>query len=92
MMTKVMPICCKNGIHAVVAVTIRPEDYEKAKEVMLFITRSLAGILWRYSGFYASCGSKKELTVLICLCDLKAKRLDFGKIFVNSRADISVFF
>lgn len=34
----------KNGIHTVFAATIRPEDYEKAKEIMLFITKSLADI------------------------------------------------
>lgn len=34
----------QNGIHTVFAATIRPEDYEKAKEIMLFITKSLADI------------------------------------------------
>lgn len=33
----------KNGIHTVFAATIRPEDYEKAKEIMLFITKKLGG-------------------------------------------------
>ncbi|MEI3208791.1 MAG: hypothetical protein V8S84_13605 [Lachnospiraceae bacterium] len=29
----------QNGIHTVFAATIRPEDYEKAKEIMLFIKK-----------------------------------------------------
>ena len=33
----------QNGIHTVFAATIRPEDYEKAKEIMLFITQKLGG-------------------------------------------------
>ena len=33
----------ENEIHAVAAVTIRPEDYEKAKEVMLYIIEKLGG-------------------------------------------------
>ena len=33
----------QNGIHTVFAATIRPEDYEKAKEIMLFITKKLGG-------------------------------------------------
>ena len=32
-----------NGIRTVFAATIRPEDYEKAKEIMLFITQKLGG-------------------------------------------------
>lgn len=32
-----------NGIRTVFAATIRPEDYEKAKEIMLFITKKLGG-------------------------------------------------
>ena len=33
----------QNGIHTVFAATIRPEDYEKAKEIMFFITKKLGG-------------------------------------------------
>ena len=33
----------QNGIHTVFAATIRPEDYEKAKEIMLFITQKRGG-------------------------------------------------
>lgn len=33
----------QNGIHTVFAATIRPEDYEKAKEIMIFITKKLGG-------------------------------------------------
>ncbi len=33
----------QNGIHTVFAATIRPDDYEKAKEIMLFITQKLGG-------------------------------------------------
>ena len=33
----------ENEIHTVAAVTIRPEDYEKAKEVMLYIIEKLGG-------------------------------------------------
>ena len=33
----------QNGIHTVFAATIRPEDYEKAKEIMLFITQKCGG-------------------------------------------------
>ena len=33
----------QNGIHTVFAVTIRPDDYEKAKEIMLFITHKRGG-------------------------------------------------
>ena len=33
----------QNGIHTVFAATIRPEDYEKAKEIMLFITKKCGG-------------------------------------------------
>ena len=33
----------QNGIHTVFAATIRLDDYEKAKEIMLFITQKLGG-------------------------------------------------
>lgn len=33
----------EHEIHTVAAVTIRPDDYEKAKKVMLFITEKLGG-------------------------------------------------
>ena len=33
----------QNGIHTVFAATIRPDDYEKAKEIMLFITKKCGG-------------------------------------------------
>lgn len=33
----------QNGIHTVFAATIRPEDYEKAKEIRFFITKKLGG-------------------------------------------------
>lgn len=33
----------ENEIRTVAAVTIRPEDYEKAKTVMLYITEKLGG-------------------------------------------------
>lgn len=36
----------QNGIHTVFAATIRPEDYEKAKEIMLFITKKLGGYFY----------------------------------------------
>ena len=42
----------QNGIHTVFAATIRPEDYEKAKEIMFFITKKAWWIfLCRYSRF-----------------------------------------
>ena len=46
----------ENEIHTVVAVTIRPEDYEKAKEVMLCITEKLGGYF---------CGDTADFTPVV---------------------------
>lgn len=46
----------ENEIHAVAAVTIRPEDYEKAKEVMLYIIEKLGGYF---------CGDTADFTPVV---------------------------
>lgn len=46
----------KNEIHAVAAVTIRSEDYEKAKEVMLYIIEKLGGYF---------CGDTADFTPVV---------------------------
>lgn len=46
----------ENEIHTVVAVTIRPEDYEKAKEVMLYIIEKLGGYF---------CGDTADFTPVV---------------------------
>ena len=46
----------ENEIHTVAAVTIRPEDYEKAKEVMLCITEKLGGYF---------CGDTADFTPVV---------------------------
>ena len=46
----------ENEIHTVAAVTIRPEDYEKAKEVMLYIIEKLGGYL---------CGDTADFTPVV---------------------------
>lgn len=46
----------ENEIHTVVAVTIRPEDYEKAKEVMLYIIEKLGGYF---------CGDRADFTPVV---------------------------
>ena len=55
-MKKVMHILKENEIHAVAAVTIRPEDYEKAKEVMLYIIEKLGGYF---------CGDTADFTPVV---------------------------
>ena len=46
----------ENEIHTVAAVTIRPEDYEKAKEVMLYIIEKLGGYF---------CGDTADFTPVV---------------------------
>lgn len=46
----------EHEIHTVAAVTIRPDDYEKAKKVMLFITEKIGGYF---------CGDTADFTPVI---------------------------
>ena len=46
----------ENEIHTVAAVTIRPEDYEKEKEVMLYIIEKLGGYF---------CGDTADFTPVV---------------------------
>ena len=54
--TELIKYLKENEIHAVAAVTIRPEDYEKAKEVMLYIIEKLGGYF---------CGDTADFTPVV---------------------------